>query len=400
MENPTGGNGSLETMGAADTFTDGRTDGKFSAEDRGGGAVPTGDGTEVTDTQALVLAAAPGPTLLVSATQARPGDRHPAFVYLARLAPGSRRTMGEALTAMTDRLSAGRCDLWTLAWHELRYQHTAALRSLLAEQYAPATVNKMLAALRGTLKECWRLGLVPAEDYHRAVDLPAVRGSVLPRGRALSAGELRALLAACAGDRTSAGTKDRTSAGARDGALIATLYGAGLRRSEAVALEVRDYDKETGAITVRSGKGRKDRIAYAPAGCRAALTTWISVLETRRAALTGGDADSNGGTDRNGEGPLFVAIGKSGRLGSKALSDQAVLYILRKKGQEAGLAAFSPHDLRRTFIGDLLDAGADISTVQQMAGHASVQTTARYDRRGEGAKRKAAELLHVPFREG
>ena len=342
-------------------------DAEFTASDAGD--VQSGGDAPRTQTFPLI-ALEPQLTATLSVIEPTASDTHPALVYLARLAPGSRRTMSEALSVIASKVSAGRSTLWTLAWQDLRYQHTAALRSALAEQYAPATVNKMLAALRGTLKECWRLGLVSAEDFHRAADLPAVRGSVLPRGRALSAGELRALLLICA--------QDKTVAGRRDGALVATLYGAGLRRSEAVALEVRDYGVETGALTVRSGKGRKDRMAYAPSGCRAALEAWLSVR--------GSDA-----------GPLFVAINKSGKRAQRVMSDQAVLYILRKRAREAGLAAFSPHDLRRTFIGDLLDAGADISTVQQMAGHANVQTTARYDRRGEGVKKKAAELLHVPF---
>lgn len=66
--------------------------------------------------------------------QAPPPDRNPALVYLARSAPGSRRTMTKALTVMARLLTARRCDLWTLAWEELRYAHTAALRSVLAER--------------------------------------------------------------------------------------------------------------------------------------------------------------------------------------------------------------------------------------------------------------------------
>jgi len=74
-----------------------------------------------------------------------------------------------------------------------------------------------------------------------------------------------------------------------------------------------------------------------------------------------------------------------------------VYAILAKRATAAGVGDLSPHDLRRTYVGDLLDRGADIATVQKLAGHADVSTTARYDRRAAPPRRAAADLLHVPY---
>jgi site-specific recombinase XerD len=315
-----------------------------------------------------LLARDPTPAVDLVAVGHRPADQRPALVYLARLAPGSRPGQRSALQTIARTLTAGACDLDTLPWEQLRYPHTAALRAWLAERYAPATANRHLAALRGVLEEAWKLGQMPAEDYHRAIHVRGVTGTRLPAGRGLAAGELRALFAA---------TADGTPSGNRDAALLAVLYGGGLRREEAVALLVDDYDPEAGSLRVR-GKGGRERIAYATNGGRDALDDWLQVRGVE-------------------PGPLFVPVDKAGRLTLRRITGTAVLYLLRRRATAAGVARFSPHDLRRSYVSDLLDAGADISTVQRLAGHASPITTARYDRRGERAKRQAAELLHVPY---
>lgn len=298
-----------------------------------------------------------------------PADRNPAAVYLAGLAPTGRAGMASRLRQVARLLGA---DDWPeVPWQNLRYQHVAAIRTQLQEQgLAPATVNATLAALRGVAEAAYNLELIDADTWQRIRQVKAVRGERLPAGRALSAGELAALMGACA--------NDAGNAGVRDAAIIALLYGAGLRRAEVVALDVSDYNPETGQLRVL-GKGDKERLMPITNGAADAMADWLTV---------------------RGEepGPLFCRINKGGRVSQRGMSGQALYAMLRKRGAEAGVRPFTPHDLRHTFIGDLLDAGADIVTVQRLAGHANVQTTARYDRRPEETKRKAVNLLHVPYR--
>jgi site-specific recombinase XerD len=158
------------------------------------------------------------------------------------------------------------------------------------------------------------------------------------------------------------------------------MYGTGIRRASVVKLDVADYDRETGTLRVRNAKRNKEYLAYmAQDGARRALADWLAVR---------GDEP----------GPLFWPINKVGNMTNRQLSTQAIYNVLLKRAREAGIDRFSPHDLRRTLAGDLLDAGADIVTVQKLLGHANVDTTARYDRRPEETKRKAASLIHVPYR--
>ncbi|MEO7650878.1 MAG: tyrosine-type recombinase/integrase [Bryobacteraceae bacterium] len=301
-------------------------------------------------------------------------DQNPALVYLTtRLkSPGSRRTMRQALNTIATLLGSSELvdPALRVTWSSLRYRHTAALAARLAETYAPATANKMMSALRGVLKEAWRLGQMSAEDYQRAVDLPQekLKGQEAAAGRALTGGEILALVEVC--------KADTTAAGARDAALIGVLY-FGLRRAEVVALNLADYRDETGALFVKGSKG-KDRTIYLTGGAKKALAAWLQ--------WRGGDA-----------GALFVRIRRWDTLTASRMTTQAVYTILKDRAAQAGVADFSPHDFRRTFVGELLERGADIATVAKLAGHANVKTTAGYDRRGEQSKQKAAELLHYPF---
>lgn len=294
-------------------------------------------------------------------------ERDPATVYLSSLTRGSRETMRKRL-AQVARLAKRTFE--EMDWTTLDVAAIEAVRSRLQDlEYKPSYVNLTLASLRGVARAGWQLGYISGDDYQRIKAVKGVRGSRLPKGRALTAGEILALCNNCA--------EDESPAGARDAAILALLFGAGLRRSEPISLEVSHYNRTTGAIRV-IGKGNKERIVYVHGGAQAAVNQW---LEMR------GDPP----------GPMLCPVLKNGEVIIRSMTDQAIYGALRKRALASKVESFSPHDLRRTFASDLLDRGADISSVQKLMGHANVQTTAQYDRRPEEAKRKAAQLIHMPY---
>jgi site-specific recombinase XerD len=306
----------------------------------------------------------------LSVVETLPLDQHPAAVYLAGLKERSRRPQKQALETIAGLMTDNRLNVIEFPWHKLRFQHTQAIRSkLINTNFKPATVNRSLSALRGVLRAAWRLELMTSEEYHRAIDVKSVVSSTIPAGRELSSGEISALMGDC--------ENDPTPAGCRDAAIIALMYSCGLRRDEVVNLRLDSIDSEAGRLVV-SGKRYKERTAYLVNGAARAMEDWLEIRGRH-------------------EGALFMPVNKGGVIQNRCMTNQAIYNILKKRAANAGVKEFSPHDLRRTFVSDLLDAGADISTVAKMAGHANVTTTARYDRRPEEAKKMAAGFLHVPY---
>jgi site-specific recombinase XerC len=306
--------------------------------------------------------------------------QNPAMVYISSLSSQrSQRVMKNALRTIVAILIEEKprnledAVIYTAKWPELRYHHTQSIRAQLIQSGKSASsINRMLSALRGVLKECWRLGHMSAEEYQRAVDIKNIKSETVPAGRDMAQGEILALVNACTDDKNIAG-------GIRDAAIMGILYTCALRRAEVVALDVEHFEAASGRIIVH-GKGNNQRTVYVTGGTLEALTDWLQ--------LRG-----------NEPGALFFPVNKGGNIvARRRITAQAIYTMLRRRAKQANVTNLSPHDFRRTFAGDLLDRGTDIVTVQKLMGHASPVTTSRYDRRGERVKQDAISKLHYPYK--
>ncbi len=289
-------------------------------------------------------------------------------IYLGGLAPSGRRSMYSLLNNCAEILKPdSRAD--DFDWMQLRYVHVAKTRATLLDKgFATSTINMTLAALKGIAQTAFNLQLLDADSLARIRTVKRVKGDSYRKGRALSKDEIKQLVQA-------AKQHPQKVRQQRDKAIVLTFCGAGLRVGELVALRIDDYCITTQTITIRRGKGRKYReITVAPVVARA-LFSWIK---------------ANPGSDA-----LFTHIHRYGQAGQKALTEAGITSILRQLGNMADLQPFTPHDLRRTFITRLLEQGADINIVRQLAGHSDISTTVLYDRRDIHVLQRVSRQLVV-----
>ena len=218
---------------------------------------------------------------------------------------------------------------------------------LAGGEWRPSTRARKAAAIRSFFKRRVVEGTAET-DPTRSLPSPRLE-STLPR--TLTVEEVEKLLS----------KPKATPGGLRDRALLETLYGAGLRASEALALRLQDVDLEVGFVRT-VGKGDKERIV--PLG-RMAMKA-IQAYNERGRPFLGGP-----GTLKSAE--LF--LNNRGRR----LSRQGLHAIIKRYAREAGLPDdVSAHTLRHSFATHLLEGGADLRAVQEMLGHADLSTTQIY----------------------
>lgn len=310
--------------------------------------------------------------------------------YLSSLDGRTSRATMEACLRVVVATLRSRMRIEEYPWEEITPDRFEGIRARLLSDKRPglgatgewvqlpalgvASVNKHMSAVRRVLWRCRRSGLLTADEYQCIEDIEQLKLNRLPAGREVPSEERARLLKAC---------DTSTIYGIRTAAILSVLYGCGLRRDEVASVTMDRYDGKSFRIV---GKGNKEREVPVSRSVRRALDRWLS----RRG---------------KGPGPIFLAMtprhtvyGSREGTRTRGIGGAAIWKVLAAIVQIVELEAkCTPHDFRRTFIGDMLDAGVDLVTVQKIVGHARPETTMRYDRRPARTMRAAVEKLKIPF---
>jgi site-specific recombinase XerD len=260
--------------------------------------------------------------------------------------PASRRVYEYAI----DQFIAWYCSEPRLAFNRIvvvRYRMYLESRGLAAN-----TINQHLAAVRRLAHEAADSGLLSPELAAGISRVKGVKQLGFRSGNWLTAEQCSQVL------KHARGSSLRSI---RDYAMLAMLFGCGLRRSELVGLQMDDVQMRQGhwAIVDLIGKGGHIRTVPIPAWVKAALDEWTAVAGIA-------------------QGRIFRAVAKTGNVWGKGVSQNVVWYVVKTCCERAGLQHIAPHDLRRTCAKLCHSSGGELEQIQFLLGHASVQTTERY----------------------
>lgn len=228
----------------------------------------------------------------------------------------------------------------------------AALRAWLADMSgrgrARSTIARRAAAARSFTSWCQQRGLLPTDPGERLAS-PQV-AQVLPA--VLDVGEASALM-----EHAAVSADDGSPLAVRDVAMMELLYGTGVRVSELCGLDRADVDRRERVLRVL-GKGDRERTVPFGGPAAKAMDEW---WEVRAALVTGRSADA-----------LFLGA-RGGRV-----DPRAVRTVVHRLSRQAGVTEVAPHGLRHSAATHVLEGGADLRSVQELLGHASLATTQRY----------------------
>jgi site-specific recombinase XerD len=227
-------------------------------------------------------------------------------------------------------------------------------------------------AVRGVMNEAWRMSLISQEHLLKMRSVKGIAGTRLSQGRNLKRTLIHELMEVCAADPRPQGL--------RDAAIIALLYGTGMRKSESVDLDLNQVDFTERSLCV-TAKGNKQLIKYAPAWAFSKLDAW---LELRRSQLKEGESD---------DAFLFNRIRRGSHITRERITKHAIYYIARQRGTQVGVKIM-PHDFRRSFITRVIEEH-DLSIAQKLAHHSNIQTTANYDVRDDNERRRAVDRFDL-----
>ena len=277
----------------------------------------------------------------------------------------SRRTMVYSLRIA---MSAMNTTIEEFNWLNLKDSLVSAIVTRLSQNYAPASVNVILVALKAVARRLWAHEYLSTRDFELIQQVKGVRGSRVHKGRALNDNEISELFKEM--------DQYASSRAVRDRAIFSCLLECGLRRTEVAELRFENIhlNEDDPYLTI-IGKGNKERICYIPDNTVERFREWFE--------LRG-----------NNDGHCFYLVNKYDKVREKELTPYRVYRITQDWVAKINMKKWTPHDLRRTYASNLLDMGVDINTVKNMMGHASITTTQIYDRRGNESMKKAVHMIN------